>query len=135
MTLPTFSQDNYLHVFFLATAFSLLSLLGAGAALLYGRKTKKFLWREYLALLAVPLLCTLYLVFFVERNLTFMFFFSAVVGFTAEFFLGFFYHKVLGKRLWTYSRMSVGGYTSFLSIPFWGLGGIAFWLTAKLSGL
>lgn len=64
-----------------------------------------------------------------------MFIASAIVGSVAEGFVGFVYDKVLNKRLWTYNRLSIKGYTSLLSIPIWGIAGILFWFISKFIGL
>lgn len=135
MNLPSFSTQNYLHTLFLGLIFAALGLFGLLAAYLYGRTTKVFKWREYLAMLILPLLFIVYLVFYVDRFLLLMFFASALIGFIAEGIVGLAYHQILGKRLWTYGRLSVNGYTSLLSIPLWGIAGIVFWFVSKLVGL
>jgi len=56
----------------------------------------------------------------------------ALVGTFLEWLIGFFYHKIVGQKLWTYHRYSLSGYTSLLSIPLWGLAGALFWLLAKI---
>lgn len=62
--------------------------------------------------------------------------FVPVLGVAAfELVVGFVYHKTLNRRLWQYNRLSVGGYTSVLSIPMWGIAGVVFWALSKLLGL
>lgn len=55
----------------------------------------------------------------------------SLVGTFLEWLIGFSYHQVVGPRLWTYHKFSIKGYTSLLSIPLWGMGGVLFWLLAK----
>lgn len=54
------------------------------------------------------------------------------VGTLCEFLIGFSYHRTVGQRLWTYHRFSLNGYTSLLAIPFWGVGGLLFYLITKI---
>ncbi len=52
----------------------------------------------------------------------------SLAGTFLEWLVGYSYHQIVGQRLWTYHRYSLNGYTSILSIPLWGLGGVLFWL-------
>jgi hypothetical protein len=115
--------------------FTILSLIGFYFAYLYGRKTTKFKWSEYFAMIIVPIIFVIYLIIFVDVKIFYLFVFSALTGFVAEGIIGFAYHKILNKKLWTYNRLSIKGYTSFLSIPLWGIGGVLFWLLSKIAGL
>lgn len=86
-------------------------------------------------MIIVPFLFVIYLIIFVNIKILYLFIYSAIIGFIAEGFVGFVYDKVLNKRLWTYNRFHIKGYTSFLSIPLWGIAGVAFWFISKLAGL
>lgn len=114
--------------------FILISFIGAYLAYLYGRKTTKFRWKEYLAIIIGPILFVIFLAFYYNFAILKLFLVSSVVGFIGEYIFGFVYDKVLNKRLWTYNRLSIEGYTSYLSIPAWGIAGVMFWFIAKLIG-
>jgi hypothetical protein len=43
-----------------------------------------------------------------------------------EWALGFFFKRMVGIQLWTYHKYALGRYTSWLSIPLWGLAGLLF---------
>lgn len=91
-----------------------------------------FSWSKYFYLLLPSFLTVgLYAAKFGSSLLAIYLFFAAV-GTVLEWTIGFFYHQMLGQRLWSYHRYSLGGYTSFLSIPLWGLAGVLFWLLAKV---
>jgi uncharacterized membrane protein len=120
---------------FLGVIFILASLIGFYLAYLYGRKTKRFQWNEYLALLVVPTLFVIALAYYVDTRILSLFLVSAAVGFLLEYIIGLAYHKTLNRRLWTYQRLSVCGYTSLLSIPIWGVAGVIFWFLSKMVGL
>ena len=120
---------------FLGFSFITICFLGFYLAYLYGKKTNNFRWSEYIAIIITPIAFIIFLTFYYDFAILKMFVVSAVVGFLAEGFIGFVYDKVLNKRLWTYNRFSIKGYTSFLSIPLWGVGGVVFWFIGKLIGL
>lgn len=115
--------------------FIVFSLIGFYLAHLYGKKTTNFRWSEYIAIIIAPIAFIIFLTFYYDFAILKMFIASAVIGFLAEGFIGFVYDKILNKRLWTYNRFSIKGYTSFLSIPLWGVGGVVFWFISKLVGL
>ena len=111
-----------------------ITLTGFYLAYLYGRKTKKFKWSEYTAVVVFPLIFILYMSY--HQPIIILFFvISAVSGFFLEYILGLTFHKTLNRRLWTYTRFHLHGYTSYLSIPVWGLAGVLFWQLSKLLGL
>lgn len=113
--------------FFITLAGFLITPLGFIAAYVYGRKTTEFRWSEYFAMIALPLFAVVVNVAFGGIRILMFFIFSCLGGFSAEFMLGFAYHKILGRRLWTYKRLTFGyGYVSLLSLPFWGLAGFFF---------
>ncbi len=114
---------------------ALICIAGFYVAYFYGRKTKKFRWREYIALLAAPLLCVAYLIYSYDIKVLYLFVASMVVGLLLEYGMGLFYHKTLNRRLWTYGRYSIQGYTSWLAAPMWGVGGVIFWILSNKVGL
>ncbi len=118
------------------TLLLLLSLIGVYLAYLYGRKVKRFRWREYALLLLVPVIGCLGLSYLYGVKVVYLFVTSALVGFALEYALGLAYHKTLNRHLWFYSRLSVGnGYTSLLTFPMWGVAGVVFWLLSQSIGL
>ena len=119
----------------LGIIFIAVVLIGFYLAYLYGRKTRKFRWSEYIAIIIWPILCVFAMAYFLNVKVLAMFVISAFVGFILEYILGLTYHKVLNKRLWKYKRLSVRGYTSYLVIPIWGIAGVVFWFLAKMIGL
>lgn len=119
----------------LGTLFLGITSIGFYFAYLYGRKTKKFRWSEYYAIIILPVLCILFFSFYYDSKLLILFFVSSAVGFISEYVIGLVYHKTLNKRLWHYDRLSLNGYTSLLSIPLWGVAGIIFWFLSKFVGL
>jgi len=119
----------------LGSIIILLDLIGFYLAYLYGRKTKYFLWREYLAILIFPLIGVLAFALLIDIKVLILFIVSSFVGFILEYILGLTYYKTLNKRLWKYDRLNLSGYTSWLSLPFWGIAGVTFWFFAKVVGL
>lgn len=115
----------------------LLAIVLAGfyGAYHYGRRTKRFRWSEYLAIVIWPILAILVLSYLIDIRVLTLFFVSCGVGFLLEYLVGLTYHKTLNQRLWTYNRSSIHGYTSLLSIPLWGVVGVAFWFLGKMIGL
>ena len=114
---------------------TIVAFLGMFLAYLYGRSVKRFRWSEYIALLATPVGICLWIAYVHGIKVLYLFAASAIVGFFLEFGLGLAYHKTLNRRLWTYSRYSVGGYTSWLTLPMWGVAGVAFWILSNKIGL
>lgn len=122
-------------IFFIGILFNFLSLVGFYLAYLYGRKTKKFRWSEYLAIIILPLACISFLSYLEGFKILILFILSCFVGFALEYIVGLTYHKTLNERLWKYNRFGFGGYTSFLSLPLWGIAGIVFYFLGKMIGL
>ena len=123
-------QETYLGL-----AFILITMAGFYLAYLYGHNTKRFLWREYIAIIIWPLICVGILTYVYGPKLITMFVASSLLGFVLEYILGLVYHKTLNSRLWTYHRLSMQGYTSLLSIPVWGIAGVIFFFIFKIVGL
>ena len=115
--------------------FIVVSLVGFYLAYLYGRKTKRFKWTEYGAILAGPVLSIIILAVLIDIKILTLFLVSASVGFLLEYVVGLTYHKTLNKRLWRYERLSIDGYSSLLSVPIWGIAGVIFWFLGKMIGL
>lgn len=88
--------------------------------------------RRYIFLLVFPMLAVIIEV--VREGLIPLkvFLVFSLVGTFLEWLIGFSYHQVVGQRLWTYHKFSIKGYTSLLSVPLWGMGGVLFWLPAKV---
>lgn len=123
------------RVIFLGILFIIIDFVGFYLAYLYGRKTKKFRWREYMATIFFPVIGVLAFAYFVDIKILSLFIISCFVGFGLEYFLGLTYHKTLNEKLWEYKRLSIDGYTSLLSIPIWGVAGVFFWFISKFVGL
>lgn len=102
--------------------------------LVYNRHFKEyhFKFSRYLFYLLFPTLAIIFSFIYTSSTVIYIFLIFSLVGTALEWLAGFAYHMVVGQRLWTYHRFSIGGYTSFLSLPLWGLGGILFWLLQKL---
>lgn len=105
---------------------------------LYYRATKKkfkeqpFSFGRYIYLLLLPAVSLIVLVAHVGMSLLYVFVVFALAGTAFEWLIGFFYHQIIGQRLWTYHRYTISGYTSLLSVPFWGLAGVFFWLLSQV---
>lgn len=123
-----------LEAFFPALVLG-FSILGFYSAYLYGRKTRRFRWSEYFALISAPTLGALAFSYFYGIGVFYLFALSCLVGFALEYSIGKAYHKTLNRRLWTYGKYSVGGYTSLLTFPMWGVAGVVFWLVSRTVGL
>ena len=95
-------------------------------------KEHHFSFSRYIYLLIFPLLATFIMIQRTGSQLLLVCLSFALVGTFLEWLIGFFYHKIVGQKLWTYHRYSLSGYTSLLSIPLWGLAGALFWLLAKI---
>src|SRR3989344_5915283 len=119
----------------LGAIFVAITLISFYIAYLYGRKTKRFRWREYIAIVIWPIVAVAGFAYFIDTKVLSLFVTSAVFGFVLEYILGLTYHKALNKRLWSYDRLSVGGYTSLLTLPIWGIAGVVFWFLSKMVGL
>ena len=89
------------------------------------------LWK-YLYFFVAPLLIVLYFIQNTEINFLRVTLGFALVGTAAEWLLGFFYDKIIGQRLWTYHHHPITKYTSWLSIPLWGLAGSIFYLFIQI---
>jgi uncharacterized membrane protein len=120
---------------YLSVCLFFASILGMYFTYLHGRKTKKFKWSEYFLLISVPVVSSLSFSLIYGVRILYFFVISSIIGFLLEYILGFFYHKTLNRRLWTYGKYNVGGYTSILTFPLWGVAGMLFWVLSKQIGL
>jgi uncharacterized membrane protein len=115
--------------------FTFLLVTGIVFGAWYGSKTHGFKWTDYLMLLILPALGVVWLTYQFGLVIIVLYGISAVGGTFMEYLLGFAYHKAASRMLWTYNKMAIHGYTSILSIPFWGFAGIFFFLMAKAFAL
>lgn len=95
-------------------------------------KEYHFKFSRYLFYLLFPILAIIFSFIYTGSTAIYIFIVFSLIGTALEWLAGFAYHMIVGQRLWTYHRFSIGGYTSFLSLPLWGLGGVFFWLLQKL---
>jgi uncharacterized membrane protein len=115
--------------------FLIVNLIGFYLAYLYGYKTKKFRWREYIAIIILPVASVFSLALLYGDKIISLYVLSCAIGFFLEYVIGLTYEKTLNKKLWVYKRLSVRGYTSLLSVPIWGVAGVVFWFLSKMVGL
>jgi uncharacterized membrane protein len=90
-----------------------------------------------LSILFFTLAPLVFLIFTVNHygyKLLYIFISFMLLGAMGEFCLGYLYHKIFKRKLWEYKTFKLGkeGYTSYLSIPFWGMAGIMFWAVSLL---
>src|SRR3989338_6272506 len=104
-----------------AVVYYLLFIIGGMIlAYFYGRHTKKFLWREYLAMFALPLLGIIFFTYYIGINVLVVFILGVIILPVLEWIFGFTYYKILGSHLWVYERYSWRGrHTSWLTLPVW----------------
>ncbi len=110
-------------------------LLGFYVSYLYGRTKGTFRWVEYGVFCIVPVSSSLALSFIYGVKIIYLFLLSAGIGMFLEYTAGMAYHKTFKERLWTYSLFSLGGYTSWLTLPMWGSMSVALWVLGKAVGL
>ncbi len=99
-----------------------------------GKNYKKYHYSlsRFIYYLIVPITATIFVVSQAGFYLLNIFLIFSLVGTILEWLAGFAYHMVVGQRLWTYHRYTLGGYTSLFSVPLWGVGGILFWLLVQI---
>jgi len=95
-------------------------------------KTHHYSYGRYIYFLILPILVILYFIQGTKINIFAVFLSFSLLGTLAEWLLGFFYHRIVGQRLWTYHRYSITKYTSLLSIPMWGIAGLIFYLFIQI---
>lgn len=94
-------------------------------------KTHHFSLSKYVVVLIPPILSTFLVVFLADKSVLLVLLIFAFVGTFFEWLVGYVYYSIVGSRLWTYHKFSIGPYTSFLSIPLWALAGGLFYVLAK----
>ncbi len=94
-------------------------------------KEHHFVLGRYLLSLIFPFIVLGIMYFELGNSIIRMFLAAAVFGTLAEWVLGWWFHKIMGTRLWSYHLYPISRYTSFLAIPFWGLAGVFLWLVSK----
>ncbi len=95
-------------------------------------KTYHYTHGRYLYSLLFPSIATFIAFSEVGFSLIYLFLLFCLLGTAAEWFLGLVFHRILGHRMWRYYKYSLGTYTSLLAIPFWGMGGVLFWLVMRV---
>ncbi len=117
--------------------YFLIFIIGLLFACLYGRSTRRFRWSEYVALFLLPFISLFWLIFKYGPIILILYLTSAVSGMIIEGLVGWAYHETLSSKLWEYKRFPISkhGYTSWLTLPFWGFIGIAAFLLIKALGL
>lgn len=102
--------------------------------LLTGKGYKKYHYSagRYLFFLLFPATALVFVVMNLGWEIVNVFAAFSVIGTFLEWLSGFSYHMSVGQRLWSYHRYGIGAYTSFLSVPLWGLGGVLFWLLVEM---
>ena len=131
-------MDNYSTILIfsglIVGGFIIESIISQTHFLLYKKHFKKYHYKfgRYLFYLLFPLTALLFSFFFQGLKVVSMFVLFSLVGVLAEWLAGFTYHMVMGQRLWTYHKYSIGGYTSLFSLPLWGIIGILFSFLGKL---
>lgn len=95
-------------------------------------KNHHYSFSKYLYFIILPILIIIYFVHGSSLNFIAVFLGFSLFGTLAEWIIGFFYHKIVGQRLWTYHKYAIFNYTSFLSIPMWGLAGLIFYLFIQI---
>ena len=95
-------------------------------------KTHHYSLGKYIYFLILPIVILVVFLKESQINAVTVFVSFSILGTLAEWLIGFFYHRVVGQRLWTYHKYSITKYTSFLSLPLWGLAGLIFYLFIQI---
>jgi|GEM_PF-1763833 len=95
-------------------------------------KRHHFSWWRYFIFFGIPFITVLGFIFRYDRSLSAVLIAFAVVGTALEWAVGYTYHNVMGTKLWTYHRYSIGSYTSWLAMPMWVIAGVLFWSLTRL---
>jgi len=135
MSIDIFALKQFLLIFIVFLGGMLVEALVKRAFFLFSKdhyKTHHFSWSKYLAYILYPIVLTIYLHFKLDKSLLGIFLGFSLFGLIGEWTLGFVYHKLMGQRLWTYHKYSIGKYTSFLVLPLWGGAGVIFWFFSKI---
>jgi len=92
----------------------------------------KYAFGKYASLMSIPIYGLIALIISGDFGYVQLFFFGAIVGTTSEYLAGRYFHKITGQRIWTYKYLSIQGYTSIFTLPYWGGATIFFVGLAKL---
>lgn len=99
----------------------------------YTKKTEDFRWKEYVAMITIPVIGLIGLIYLKGTNALWVYIIGMILGPILEHLIGWFYHKVNGAHLWVYHRLPIsGGYTSFLVAPLWGFAFVFIWMIVEL---
>lgn len=130
---------NPLSLFFLFMIIAIGGLfLEAGIAGFYHSRFRKgggelkFSFKKYLFVISFPMFASATAFFLTENILIYVFATFAIVGAFIEWLVGWVFYRVTGEPFWTYHFYPLGRFTSYLSVPIWGFGGVLFWLLARL---
>ena|SRR3989344_3689050 len=102
-------------------------LLGFGAAIAGKRTGLIKNWRSGYLVIASGIFFAFGLLLVFRTGEAVLFLLFGIVGMVLEALLDFLYKKVSGQRFFSYRHMTIFGYGSFLSFPFWGTAGLLFW--------
>jgi len=97
-------------------------------------KEHHFVIGRYVISLIFPFIILIIIYLHLGSSILNTFIASAILGTFFEWLVGWWFYHVMGTRLWTYHRYAITKYTSFLSIPLWGLLGVFLLLIVKLFG-
>lgn len=79
-----------------------------------------------------PILGVLVLSYFEGIRILLYFLICGVIGFILEIRLNLNFEKILGEKFYIYKKLTLKGYSSILTLPFWGTAGIVFLTIAKM---
>lgn len=96
------------------------------------KRHAKFTWRHYLFYVSFPLSVSAFIIYSYDNRLALVFVGSMVLGTVFEWLLGYYYHDIVGQKLWTYKKYAISGYTSWLAMPLWGFAGVLFAVASQL---
>lgn len=131
----TYTSIALIFLFLIIFGFLFESFIFQTHYLLTGKKFKTYHYSfgRYFYYLIIPFSAVAFaLIATSDINLLLVFFTFSLLGTALEWLAGFAYQMIVGQKLWTYHRHSIGGYTSFLSVPLWGIGGVLFWLLVQI---
>ncbi len=94
-------------------------------------KEHHFLLGRYILSLLFPFVVLGIIYSYLGFSVLYIFLASALFGTLLEWVVGWWFSQVMGMRLWTYHRYTITKYTSFLSVPLWGVAGVFLWLIVK----
>lgn len=83
---------------------------------------------RYFFLFLTPFLGVVLMSYIADSSVWKFFFIFMILGTILEYCVGYSYQKVVGQRLWKYNKYSLGGHTSLLAVPLWGLCGVLVYL-------